>query len=409
MKKLISLALFLLCLRGNAIPGPIALPGNIVPSGTAPVVYTPSTRVISVPAASGSQNGYLSSSDWTAFDGKQAAGLDWLLLGNSGTAAGTNFIGTSDSQSLVFKTNGVEAMRIDQPTSRLFVGTSSSIGGSNAGIQYADATTANRGQIKLHSYFNGTSVAGVSTLTSRSGTVGTNTAVVAGQDYSKWTAQAAATTPGSAPISGTFAFKANTINSLTVTSDYHIQLTNLAGSLVDRLYLSSEGLVQLPGYGSGYAQFDSSGNISSVSISNADATHTGFLTSTNWSTFNSKFGSVSITPSTPSRSLATNFTPSASNITHVCYTVNIVCASTLVASCEGIVDLRSDTNATPTTVRGRFRVKLNLGLALSTENEGQICYLVPANHNVRLVSTTVSGSPTFSITTQIESPLAFAQ
>ena len=36
----------------------------------------------------------------------------WSLLGNGGTTAGTNFIGTTDAQSLVFKTNNTEAMRM---------------------------------------------------------------------------------------------------------------------------------------------------------------------------------------------------------------------------------------------------------------------------------------------------------
>lgn len=128
---------------------------------------------------------------------------------------------------------------------QIFIGADASLGGANSGIQYSNATTANRGQIRLGSYVNATSVAGVTTATSRSGTVGVNAAVVAGQDYSKWTAQAGAATPGSLPISGAFAFKANTVNSLTVTSDYHIQLTNLAGTLGDRLYLTSEGLLGL--------------------------------------------------------------------------------------------------------------------------------------------------------------------
>lgn len=153
---------------------------------------------------------------------------------------------------------------------QVFIGADATIGGSNAGIQYSNATTANRGQIKLGSYVNATSIAGVSTLTSRSGTVGVNAAVVAGQDYSKWTAQAGATTAGSAPISGTWAFKANTVNSLTVTSDFHLQLTNLAGTLADRLYLSSEGLLQLPGYTTGIAHFDASGNITSSAIAPSD-------------------------------------------------------------------------------------------------------------------------------------------
>lgn len=130
----------------------------------------------------------------------------------------------------------------DETTGFIFSsGITSSLGGSNSMMQLANAGTANRAQIKLHSYFNGASIAGVSTLTSRSGVIGTNAAVVAGQEYSKWTAQAGATTAGSSPISGAWAFKANTVNSLTVTSDYHLQLTNVAGTLADALYLTSEG------------------------------------------------------------------------------------------------------------------------------------------------------------------------
>lgn len=163
---------------------------------------------------------------------------------------------------------------------QVFIGANATIGGSNAGIQYSDASTANRGQIKLHSYFNGASIAGVSTLTSRSGAVGTNAAVVAGQDYSKWTAQAGATTAGSAPISGTFAFKANTVNLLTVTSDFHVALTNLAGTLGDRLYLGSEGALQLPNYSTGLAHFDASGNITSSLLATADI-GTNVVTNTN--------------------------------------------------------------------------------------------------------------------------------
>lgn len=37
----------------------------------------------------------------------------WSLTGNTGTTAGTNFIGTTDAQDFVIKTNAVEAIRID--------------------------------------------------------------------------------------------------------------------------------------------------------------------------------------------------------------------------------------------------------------------------------------------------------
>lgn len=36
----------------------------------------------------------------------------WRLTGNSGTTPGTNFIGTTDSQDLIFKTNSVESLKI---------------------------------------------------------------------------------------------------------------------------------------------------------------------------------------------------------------------------------------------------------------------------------------------------------
>lgn len=47
-------------------------------------------------------------SDWV----RLANNDDWKLTGNAGTVAGTNFIGTTDSQNLIFKTDGSENMRI---------------------------------------------------------------------------------------------------------------------------------------------------------------------------------------------------------------------------------------------------------------------------------------------------------
>src|SRR5688572_25944961 len=40
------------------------------------------------------------------------AGVDWQLLGNAGTTPGTHFIGSTDAQSLVFKTGNTETGRI---------------------------------------------------------------------------------------------------------------------------------------------------------------------------------------------------------------------------------------------------------------------------------------------------------
>lgn len=49
-------------------------------------------------------------SEWIAMDG--TGGRDWSLLGNSGTNSTVNFIGTTDAQDLLFRTNDTERMRI---------------------------------------------------------------------------------------------------------------------------------------------------------------------------------------------------------------------------------------------------------------------------------------------------------
>ncbi len=47
-----------------------------------------------------------------AASGTPVGSLAWLLLGNAGTTPGTDFVGTTDAQDLVFKTNGAEHLRI---------------------------------------------------------------------------------------------------------------------------------------------------------------------------------------------------------------------------------------------------------------------------------------------------------
>ncbi|WP_159780656.1 hypothetical protein [Flavobacterium sp. 9AF] len=54
---------------------------------------------------------YWNGTRWVAFAGSPG-GLDWSLQGNSGTLAGTNFLGTIDTQNLHFHTNNLERMRI---------------------------------------------------------------------------------------------------------------------------------------------------------------------------------------------------------------------------------------------------------------------------------------------------------
>lgn len=56
---------------------------------------------------------------WISVSGK----VGWSLTGNTGTVAGTNYIGTTDANDLVFDTNALERMRIKQTTGNIGIGT----------------------------------------------------------------------------------------------------------------------------------------------------------------------------------------------------------------------------------------------------------------------------------------------
>jgi hypothetical protein len=82
--------------------------GGSIPTGT--VVYNTATSGTS-PNNVAPGLYYWNGSRWIAFAGSPG-GLDWSLTGNSGTTAGTNFLGTTDAQDLRFHTNGIERARI---------------------------------------------------------------------------------------------------------------------------------------------------------------------------------------------------------------------------------------------------------------------------------------------------------
>ncbi len=114
----------------NGATGNVFFPlGNITETGSSVLTITGGTSAVigagaafQVKQASGTQNGFLSSTDWTTFNNKADAASGWLVTGNAGTNSGINFLGTSDNKSLKFRTNNIQRMKIDSTTGNVAIG-----------------------------------------------------------------------------------------------------------------------------------------------------------------------------------------------------------------------------------------------------------------------------------------------
>lgn len=120
---------------------------------------TPDWRIAAVPYALQAEEAKNAATAGNAdmLDGQHAsafaaAGTAWSLTGNAGTNPASNFLGTTDAQSLAFRTNNTERMRLDA-TGRLGLGTTPSTGApltirgtgtDSAWLQLMDSAGANQ-------------------------------------------------------------------------------------------------------------------------------------------------------------------------------------------------------------------------------------------------------------------------
>lgn len=137
----------------------------------------------------------------------------------------------------------------------------------------------------------------------------------------------------------------------------------------------------------------------------------GYLSSADHTSFAAKFGTVTYTVLGVARAFNTTFVPSTTLATDVCYSIKLSCSFTLGGTCEGTADLRSDAASPPVTSLGLEGLgasgTLVIGITLTSGQTTQICGKILPNHNARIVTTTVSGSPSFTLVGQREVTTAF--
>ena len=92
--------------RGTSFPNL-----DIADMSTAAPVTSPKTGLIAYNTNTTTGPGFVmwNGTKWVTFE---IEGINWKLLGNSGTSAGTNFLGTTDNNSLAFRANNTERMRV---------------------------------------------------------------------------------------------------------------------------------------------------------------------------------------------------------------------------------------------------------------------------------------------------------
>lgn len=247
----------------------------------------------------------------------------WSLLGNTGTTAGTNFVGTTDAKDLVFKTNAAENMRLKNSNGFLGVNETSpqaplhvSTAAGDALLTIQNKTSASHGRYDFgvdtsgffHFAQNG---AGFYLLTGDNsgdklaignyGALNSSTLGIAASaedntpltvqgfsggtsDLQDWRTGAGPTTVAKIDSTGKLT-AANildnglSVSQLVATDGSKNLISQATGNLTDA---GTDGIVVTAGNGAVV------GSGTSLAQHVADSTHNGYLSSTDWSTFNGK-------------------------------------------------------------------------------------------------------------------------
>lgn len=296
---------------------------GIALTGTAPMSFNTTTGAISISQATTSTNGYLSSTDWNTFNGKQSSSTNLTSLSGL-TYASASFVKMTAAGTFALDTNtyylasnpsgytnntgtvtSVAALTLGTTgtdlTSTVATGTTTAV----ITLNVPSASAANRGVLTSTDWSTFNNKQGTITLTttgsSGSATFTTNTLNIPTYTLAGLGGQASSTNLTSLSgltfastsfvkmtAAGTFALDTNTYYLASNPSGY----TNNTGTVtsVAALTLGTTGTDLTSTVATGTTT-----PVITLNVPTASATNRGVLSSTDWSTFNGKQGALTLT------------------------------------------------------------------------------------------------------------------
>jgi hypothetical protein len=289
----------------GAVPADVGAIGYSAFSATSPLSYNSGTGQFSIQQANGTQPGSLSAADWTTFNGKQSA-LGFTPLNPGNNLSDLSNLATARTNLSLVPGTDVQAYsaRLNDIVSLFSSATNGFFLRKNAGGTALEFAAASNGA---------TWGAITGTLSSQTDL---NTALGGKQGSSaELTGVAALSTTGVLKRTGAGTYTAGSLiasdipsssidNSKVATSAAiawsKIDKTGAVAADVGAIGLSGLSATAPLSYNSGTGQF---------SIQQANASQSGFLTSTDWSTFNAKQAALGFTPLNPANNLSDVITP----------------------------------------------------------------------------------------------------